>query len=234
MKILCIDTSTRNNWIGLYSNGKITDCVGYEDRQSCLINLIPSIKLVLENGQTTLGSLDAIATVSGPGAWSSLRIGAATVKQLCLVNRLPLFSVSNNDLIVETTLRKSVSQGHVLAAIDAQNGKVYSALYRIDDGEKTRLSAYQWDDAAKVATDIATEIDDLLIVGDGAYLFEDHLRPNGQMQDFVPQRDSAYLQILGSLAESAHPDYERERTLLFKPLYIQPSSAEVEFKVSIT
>jgi tRNA threonylcarbamoyladenosine biosynthesis protein TsaB len=234
MKILCIDTSTRRNWIGLYEEGKIIACVGYEDRQSCLVNLMPSIKLVLENAQTTLSSLSAIATISGPGAWSSLRIGAATVKQLCLVNELPLFAVSNNDLIVEALLSTLASQKHVLSVMDAQSGNVYSALYRVENGEKTRISDYQWEDLATVTAKIPTEINDLLIVGDGAPLFAGHLHANWQLLDFVPQRDSAYLERLGALAESAHPAYQHEEILLFKPLYIQPSSAEVEFKVSVT
>jgi len=234
MKILCIDTSTRSNWIGVYSDGTITDCVGYEDRQSCLVNLMPSIKLVLENAQTTLSTLDAIATVTGPGAWSSLRIGAATVKQLCLVNQLPLFAVSNNDLLVELLQRKFVSQAYILAAMDAQNGKVYSALYHIDDGEKTRISEYQWEDVAQVAANISADIVDLLVIGDGAPLFEGHLRANWQLHNFIPQQDSVYLEVLGALAESEHPAYQREEILLFKPLYIQPSSAEIEFNVSVT
>jgi tRNA threonylcarbamoyladenosine biosynthesis protein TsaB len=234
MNILCIDTSTRNNWIGLYADGKITDCVGYQDRQSCLINLMPSIKLVLENAQTSLSKLDGIATVMGPGAWSSLRIGAATVKQLCLVNQIPLFAISNNDLIVESLLRGKTSHKHVLAVMDAQNKKVYSALYSVENGVKSRISDYQWEDAAKIGDSIPPEIDDLLISGDGAYHFENRLRPGWLINNSMLQQDSDYLAILGSLTEVAQPAYDREQILLFKPLYIQPSSAEIEFNVSVT
>lgn len=234
MNILCIDTSTRDNWIGLYTDGKITDCTGYQDRQSCLVNLMPSIKLVLENAQTSLAKLDAIATITGPGAWSSLRIGAATVKQLCLVNKIPLFAISNNDLIVENLLRKNVQSKHILAVMDAQNKKVYSALYAVENGVQSRISDYQWEDAAKIGDNIPPEIDDLLITGDGAYHFESRLRSGWQINKAMPQQDSAYLAILASLTEAAQPAYDREQILLFKPLYIQPSSAEIEFNVSVT
>ncbi len=234
MNILCIDTSTRNNWIGLYTDGKITDCVGYQDRQSCLENLMPSIKLVLDNAQTSLSKLEGIATVIGPGTWSSLRIGAATVKQLCLVNQIPLFAISNNDLMVENILRKQPSPKHILAIMDAQNKKVYSALYTVENGMKSRISDYQWEDAAKISELIPPEMDDLLITGDGAYHFENQLGAGWQIEHSMPQQDSAYLAILGALAEAAQPVYDREQILLFKPLYIQPSSAEIEFNVSVT
>jgi tRNA threonylcarbamoyladenosine biosynthesis protein TsaB len=234
MKILCIDTSTRHNWIGLYSDGKVSDCVGYEDRQSCLINLMPSIKTVLDNAQITLSNLDAVATIIGPGAWSSLRIGAATVKQLCLVNKLPLFSISNNDLLAEWSLQAAFNQSHLLTAIDAQGGKVYAALYRIEDGQKTRISDYLWADVDSIVNGLPTHVDDLLIIGDGAFRFEDTVHPNWQLNYDMPQQDSRYLELLGKLAENAQPVYNRDEILLFKPLYIQPSSAEVEFKVSVT
>lgn len=234
MNILCIDTSTRDNWIGLYAAGKITDCVGYQDRQSCLVNLVPSIKLVLDNAQTSLSKLDGIATVIGPGAWSSLRIGAATVKQLCLVNQIPLFAISNNDLMVENLLQKNASAKHILAVMNAQNMKVYSALYSVENGIKSRISDYQWEDADKLSEGIPPEIDDLLITGDGAHHFENRLRLGWQVEHSMPQLDSAYLAILGSLAEATQPTYDREQVLLFKPLYIQPSSAEIEFNVSVT
>jgi tRNA threonylcarbamoyladenosine biosynthesis protein TsaB len=234
MNILCIDTSTRDNWIGLYADGKITDCTGYQDRQSCLVNLMPSIKLVLENAQTTLAKLDAIATVTGPGAWSGLRIGAATVKQLCLVNKLPLFTITNNDLIIENLLRKNVQAKHIQAVMDAQNKKVYSALYAVENGVQSRISDYQWEEAAKISDNIPPEIDDLLITGDGAYHFENRLRPGWQINNSMPQQNSDYLAILALLAETAQPVYDREQVLLFKPLYIQPSSAEIEFNVSVT
>jgi tRNA threonylcarbamoyladenosine biosynthesis protein TsaB len=234
MKILCIDTSTRHNWIGLYADGTITDCVGYEDRQSCLINLMPSIKTVLENAQISLSALNIIAAVSGPGAWSSLRIGAATVKQLCLINKLPLFTISNHDLLAEIALRKLRPQKYVLSTIDAQSGKVYAALHQIDQSQQNRISEYQWDMVSHIAEDIPPDIADLVIVGDGAHRFEEYCRPNWRLQDGEPQRYSTYLEVLAMLAEAAHPPYNREEILLFKPLYIQPSSAEVEFNVSVT
>jgi tRNA threonylcarbamoyladenosine biosynthesis protein TsaB len=234
MKILCIDTSTRRNWIGLYSDGKVTDVVGYEDRQSCLINLMPSIKMVLDNAQIKLSDIDAIATIVGPGAWSSLRIGAATVKQLCLVNHIPLFAISNNDLLAEASLHAGAPQQHILTAMDAQSGKVYSALYHVQDGQKTRISEYQWADVDTVVNSLPADVDDLLIVGDGAYRFENVVHPHWQLNYDMPQNDSRYLELLGRLAENSQPTYDRDAILLFKPLYIQPSSAEVEFKVSVT
>ncbi|MEO8612475.1 MAG: tRNA (adenosine(37)-N6)-threonylcarbamoyltransferase complex dimerization subunit type 1 TsaB [Chloroflexota bacterium] len=234
MKILCIDTSTRRNWIGLYNDGKISDSVGYEDRQSCLINLMPSIKTVLDNAQTTLSGVDATATITGPGAWSSLRIGAATVKQLCLVNKLPLFSISNTDLLTEWSLHAGFTQQHILTAMDAQGGKVYAALYQIKDGQKTRVSDYLWADTVSIVRELPSDVDDLLIVGDGAFRFENAVRTNWQLNYDMPQHDNRYLELLGKLAENAPPVYNRDEILLFKPLYIQPSSAEVEFKVSVT
>jgi tRNA threonylcarbamoyladenosine biosynthesis protein TsaB len=195
---------------------------------------MPSIKTVLDNAKITLSGVDAVATIIGPGAWSSLRIGAATVKQLCIVNKLPLFSISNNDLLAEWSLHAGFAQQHILTAMDAQSGKVYAALYRTQAGQKTRVSDYLWADAVSIVRDLPATVDDLLIVGDGAFRFENAVRTHWQLNYDMPQQDSRYLELLGKLAESAQSIYNHDEILLFKPLYIQPSSAEVEFKVSVT
>jgi tRNA threonylcarbamoyladenosine biosynthesis protein TsaB len=233
MNILCVDTATRNNWVGLYRDNRVTDCIGYEDRQSCLINLIPSIELLLNNAQIELSDIEGVATIVGPGAWSSLRIGLTTVKQLCLVNQLPLVTISSLDLIVEATRRENNRQSQILAVMNAQSGRVYSALYRIDDEQIDRISPYQWDDAATTIA-VASTVDNLLIVGDGVEVFESYKRPGWQIYPLVPQNDSRFLSILGEIANQRQPTYRHEEILLLKPLYIQPSSAEVEFKVSVT
>jgi tRNA threonylcarbamoyladenosine biosynthesis protein TsaB len=234
MNILCVDTATRNNWVGLYQDNKITDCIGYEDRQSCLINLIPSIELLLKNAQIELPDLDGVVTVVGPGAWSSLRIGLTTVKQLCLVNQLPLTTMSSLDLIVEAARRENVGQSHILAVMNAQSGKVYSALYRINDEHIDQTSPYLWDDVPATISNVAASVDDLQIVGDGVELFERYLRRGWQTNLLIPQNNSRYLSILGEIATQRQSTYQHEEILLLKPLYIQPSSAEVEFKVSVT
>jgi tRNA threonylcarbamoyladenosine biosynthesis protein TsaB len=234
MKVLCVDTATRNNWVGLYVDNRITDCIGYEDRQSCLINLIPSIELLLKNAGLEISALDAVITVTGPGAWSSLRIGIATVKQLCLVNQIPLIDITTLDLIAETALRTGVAGRDVLAVLNAQSNKVYAAQYAITNKQKSRISPYQWEDVQRLSDSIASDTTHLQILGDGADLFEPYKRESWQLKEFIPQQDSAYLNILGEIASAQKPVYKHEGILLLKPLYIQPSSAEVEFKVSVT
>jgi tRNA threonylcarbamoyladenosine biosynthesis protein TsaB len=235
MRILCVDTSTRQNWVGLYTDGRITDCIGYEDRQSCLVNLMPSISTLLNNAQTNLKALDGVATVIGPGAWSSLRIGMAAVKQLCLINRLPLMTINNLDLIAETVLRSPIfpmRPDYLLSAMDAQSGRVYSALYQITGKQKILVSPYAWETVDKTAERLASQTETTLIIGDAASLFrEDELISCLPM---MPQASSDYLRILGDMASETNPIYNHDEIASLKPLYIQPSSAEVEFNVSVT
>lgn len=233
MNVLCVDTSTRHNWVALFKDGEMIACASYQDRQSCLINLMPTIEIVLKNAATKLTDLKCIVTVIGPGAWSSLRIGLATVKQLCLVNQIPLFTFNNLDLLATLALQTHHAE-YVLAAMDAQNNHAYAALYHIENGQPTLVTPYLWEDVAKVVSHIPTEADSVLIVGDAAHLFSPHLHPTWQNEIFIPAQGSRYLALLAELAETEKPDFDREAIILTKPLYIQPSSAEVEFKVTVT
>ncbi len=233
MNVLCIDTSTRSNWVALYANGEMIACAGYQDHQSCLINLMPSIELVLTNAQIPPAQLDCIAAVIGPGTWSSLRIGLATVKQLCLVNHVPLFTMNNLDLLAERALKLG-HPNYILAAMDAQNHHVYAALYQLENNRPELITPYLWENAAQIASHISLDMNDLLIVGDGAELFTPYQRPGWQTEIFIPSADNQYLAFLAGKAEVEKPMFDREAIILLKPLYIQPSSAEVEFNVRVT
>lgn len=233
MNVLCIDTSTRSNWVALYANGEMIACAGYQDRQSCLINLIPTIELVLKNAQITPAQLECIAAVIGPGTWSSLRIGLATVKQLCLVNHVPLFTMNNLDLLAERALDFN-NPHYILAAMDAQNHHVYAALYQIENNRPELITPYLWENTSQVVSRTSLDVNDLLIVGDGAVLFKPLQRPAWRTEILIPSADNRYLAFLARKAEIEKPTFDREAIILLKPLYIQPSSAEVEFKVRVT
>jgi tRNA threonylcarbamoyladenosine biosynthesis protein TsaB len=232
MKQLIIDTSTRRNWVALFDDDHLSGCLSYEDRQSCLINLAPSIQQVLANSAAELRTVGCISAVMGPGAWSSLRIGLATVKQLCLTNQIPLFTISNSQVIADYASLIGCAQPTLLTAIDAGGGKIYSAVYHLQGNNYQAVQADAWQTAAEAlrGIDPAAEV---AIMGDGASQFEE-LRPaHWRMIHEYPQADSRYLAQIARQAAD-HTTFEPDLIRRLKPLYVQPSSAELEFKVQVT
>jgi tRNA threonylcarbamoyladenosine biosynthesis protein TsaB len=232
MKILTIDTSTRRNWISLFEDDRMIGCLHFEDRQSCLINLVPGIQHILQNAGMTIQVVDCICTVIGPGAWSSLRIGLATVKQLCLTNDIALRTISSSQVLADYASLIGVAAPALLTAIDAGGGKVYSAMFQHHKGDYQQSGADTWYSAGEAVAAIEGD-QEMAILGDGAVQFEANRKANWQLFHQSPQTDSRYLQLLVRHA-LANPPLEHSAIQLLKPLYVQPSSAELEFNVRVS
>lgn len=96
---------------------------------------IPQVATLLANHGLRKENIDAFAVVSGPGSFTGLRVGLATVKALAEVLAKPIAKVS----LLEAVARASKKNGKVLAALDAGRGEVYAAKYGSVEPVEERL-----------------------------------------------------------------------------------------------
>ena len=95
------------------------------DRFSHLRNLAPQIKQVAEDRGLTIGDIDVIAVSRGPGSFTGIRIGVATIKALSLATGKPSVAIDALEAI-------AYGEGECIAAIDARNGNCYAARFDKD------------------------------------------------------------------------------------------------------
>jgi tRNA threonylcarbamoyladenosine biosynthesis protein TsaB len=108
--------------------------------------LIPEIAALLESRRATLGDIEAIVVVNGPGSFTGVRVGLSTAKGLAEGAGIPLIAVSRLALLAHAS-----GLPHVLAAVDAGRGEYYVGEYRDGDnlgevllsGEQTVAMARQ-------------------------------------------------------------------------------------------
>lgn len=109
--------------------------------------------------------VDLWGVCAGPGSFTGLRIGLATVKGLALVDKAPCAAVSTPEALA---FGCPPGEGTVLAALDARRGEVYWAAF--DLASRARLTP----DAAAPVKDLAQFVENckkpLFFVGDGAAL----------------------------------------------------------------
>lgn len=99
LKFLIINTSEENlTEIFLFNKSKKSE-IRIEENRNHLKNLIPSIKEILLKENLELNQLDFISLNEGPGSWTGLRIGFATVKVLAMLSKIPLITFNNFELI---------------------------------------------------------------------------------------------------------------------------------------
>lgn len=133
--ILAVDTASSVLGISLKVNEKITSKEindGFKHSE----NLAPMIKELISNSGIDISELDLLVCSRGPGSFTGLRIGMATLKGISMALNIPLVSVSTMDLYA---YGKDDFNGVVLPVIDARKRCFYTALYRNGNKETEEL-----------------------------------------------------------------------------------------------
>ncbi len=91
--------------------------------------LLGTIDQLLRETDITIFDLDAIAISLGPGSFTGLRIGLATVKGLCMAAEKPLIGVSTLDALA---MQLPHQPRQVCAVLDARKKEIFAACYKTD------------------------------------------------------------------------------------------------------
>lgn len=182
--------------------------------------LLPMIKRVL--GDTKVSDLDAIAVTAGPGSFTGVRIGVATVKGLAFEKNIPCISVSTLEAIAYNFADENII---VCAVMDARRMQFYNALFEIKNGKAIRLC----DDRAISITDLREDLkkyDRVVIAGDGAKLCFDNINLDNCT---LAPNDKMYQNGIG--VSRAAKDKKKISASSLMPVYLRLSQAERELKL---
>ncbi len=93
--------------------------------------LLPAIDAVLRAAGVRLDQVDAFAVSVGPGSFTGLRVGIATVKGLAFGSATPVAAVPT---LLALALPALDGSAPVAALLDARRGEVYAAVFAADGG----------------------------------------------------------------------------------------------------
>jgi len=96
--ILAIDTSTQWVGISLFDGCLVLYEKVWRTNRRHTVELSPAIKNALLDTDTDAKNLRGVAVALGPGSFTSLRIGLAAAKGLCLALHIPLIGVPSLDI----------------------------------------------------------------------------------------------------------------------------------------
>ena len=131
--------------------------------------LMPAIDYLLKGSNLTLNAIDLIGVGTGPGSFTSLRIGISTAKSLAHVLKKPIVGVPTLDGLAG---QLSLSNVTLCPLLDAYGGEIYWALYRsISLTEAQRFTPYRLTSVEGLVSQIN---DTVIFCGEG-------LKPYGQI-----------------------------------------------------
>ena len=162
MKILAISTSSINASVALLDDDKLIQELNISDQKTHSEKLMPLVQKLFETTGYTLDDIDLIACDIGPGSFTGIRIGVATVKALAEVKNIPVVGISS----LEGLAYNVSGFDYICSILDARNNQVYMAIF---DKNYNLVSDYFADDINNL-TDIFKKYENLAFVGDGTHL----------------------------------------------------------------
>jgi tRNA threonylcarbamoyladenosine biosynthesis protein TsaB len=133
MLVLALDTTTRGGSLALVRDGDVLDLFAGDPARTHATRLPGDILDCLARHQVGIRDIDLYGVAVGPGSFTGLRIGIATIQGLAFANGRAVVGVSALDALVDAADQISaeeVGEGRSRAAwMDAQRGEVYGRLY---------------------------------------------------------------------------------------------------------
>ena len=187
--------------------------------------LLPMVESVLRTCGKSVSVIDLFACTAGPGSFTGVRIGAATLKGIAFGRGKPCVGVSTLESLATNAI---AFDGVICPAMNARRSQVYNALFSCEHGVQTRLC----DDRALAISELGEELKSIdkpiYLVGDGAELVYEALKDMlGERLILLPQRllnQSGYSTALCALSLYRQGSFGTHAELA--PVYLRPSQAE--------
>ena len=167
MKILAIDCSAGAASACIWQDGKVLGECFTNVKLTHSQTLMPMVCGVLEYAKVDLQQIDVFAVTAGPGSFTGVRIGVASIKGMAFAQNKPCAGISTLEAMAEN-LR--VLDCTACCVMDARCGQVYNAIFEIKNGEIHRLTPDRALSIDELAAECAKYTAPVVLVGDGAEL----------------------------------------------------------------
>lgn len=218
MIVLAIESSAIAASVALQSDDRLLAELTLNRGNTHSENLLPMVETLLTRTGLTVDDVDLFAVSAGPGSFTGVRIGVATVKGLAFGKGKPCVGVSTLEALAVNLA--FLSDGLICPVMNARRNQVYTALFR---GEN-RLLPDQAISVAELEEVLSGYSEPVWFVGDGYELVTSQIK-----HVYHPLPERLRLQNAASVASVALRYAKEGNTTddarLF-PVYLRPSQAE--------
>lgn len=223
MKLLAVETATGHQSVALLDGTQVLARSDQDAAGSHAKRLVPTIDALLASSGLTLSELDGLVVSIGPGSFTGLRVGLATMMGFRFVTGLPLVAVPTLEAMAWTLRGANLPLCPILKA---RTGEVYWALFEWTGANELKRLA---DDRIGTPDQVARSITGAtLMFGDGWLAHRDALSGllgakacPGPLEAMVPSAVSVGLAGLERLCRG------EVAGLGLAPRYVQRAEAEI-------
>jgi tRNA threonylcarbamoyladenosine biosynthesis protein TsaB len=178
MKVLAIDCSAKSVSVAIADNGQLIAEGFLNIKLTHSETLMPIINQVLENARLKLIDIDAYAVTAGPGSFTGIRIGISAIKGMAFTEQKPVYAFSTLEAMALAFNNGFNSEMIICGLMDARRNQFYNALFKIKDGEVSRLTEDRMIEAESLNEELKEFETPIILMGDGAKLFSSLIGTN--------------------------------------------------------
>ena len=165
MLILAFETSAKAASVALHDGAKLLA----ESYQNTGLTHSQTLMVMAEDmlKQCGYGASDVthVAVAAGPGSFTGVRIGVAAAKGLAWGLQAPCCGVSTLEAMAKNM---GIYEGIVCAVMDARRNQVYNALFRVENGNFSRITEDRAISLAELGAELSQMEGSVYLVGDGS------------------------------------------------------------------
>jgi len=221
MYFLALDTATNSGGVALGRNAEVVGLSMFKAPLEYSERILSQVDFVLESFDLQIEDIGCFVVASGPGSFTGLRIGLATVKAFCQSLGKPGIAISTLEALAYRFRQVS---GRVAPMVDARRQQVFGAVYDVAEGSVRQLDEEVVLPPADWLKRLPAE--PCLLVGDAAQMYASTasaLRPS----DRVLRSDNSILTELCQLGYYRFIRGESSAPGDLKANYVRPSDARL-------
>lgn len=227
MKVLSVDTCSEAASCSIISDDRLLGEITFNFEKHHSVVLMDAIHTLLTRTKLTINDLDGLVVSKGPGSFTGLRIGMATLKGIAMGSKKPLIAISSLDSLAYNL---PFVDGIICPILDALRGNVYTNLYSTADGNLEILDDYLAISVEELASKLNTLNKKVFFIGDGTFKHFDFLNSNVNNAYFTPAHlNYTSASSLGVLGLKLLKEGASDNLNTLSPVYIRKSQAEREY-----
>lgn len=183
MIVLSVDSSSKVATVAILKDDVLLGEYILNDKREHSVILMPLIETLLKECNLTIDDIDGYVVSKGPGSFTGLRIGMATIKGMSFGNNKPYISISSLDALAYNLISFN---GIICPIMDALRENVYTALYKNNNDSLEKIMDYTALDIDELVNLLKDKNEEVIFVGDGLYKHKKYICDNFPKAHFAP------------------------------------------------
>lgn len=225
MMELLLETATDVCSVAIARNGELLSQVTAGEVHQHASHLTIFIARALEEAGLGIGDITCVVLSDGPGSYTSLRVGAATAKGLCVARPALTFATVPTLTALAHAARPEARQNRIMATINSRRGEVFGQVFDavsrmpLSEIMNVKLTDPHWRGRLLAGESLGR----ILVCGPGQQ----------RVAEAVPEEDNAFgfgAPLHCSSAYLLAPARRRPEVASYEPCYLNPPFVTVSKK----